>query len=381
MVKRKLLRRVLVGLVMILACYGLWSRWDRHPPAGSSAGLKLAETRSVGRNVGKGNLLGIQPYLTPADYANEGRFRARLNSYLAAARAQGFIGRKTIVVFPEYTGSWLVCAGEKQSVYAAKTTNAAIRIVVASNLASFSWHYLSNHMPDRTQCALFRMKARCMARVYERTFSRLAKHYGVTVVAGSIILPSPEVRDGAVAIGDGPLYNACAVYGPDGQAQAPIVRKAFPTPDELRFINAGQVDDLPVFDTPAGRLGVLICADSWYPSAYHRLKQQGVQIIAVPCYLFPSGAWTRPWPGYQGAAAPPDVERADVRRISEGQAWSKYALPGRMAQTGATAGLNVFLRGRFWDLGADGQSTALLRDSRYACSRADGGALLNIWLD
>lgn len=28
------------------------------------------------------------------------------------------------------------------------------------------------------------------------------------------------------------------------------------------------MDDIPVFDTPVGKLGVLVCADSWYPEAY-----------------------------------------------------------------------------------------------------------------
>lgn len=379
--KRRLLRHLLVGLVIVCVGYGLWSRWDRHPPARNSGGLRLIETLSAGRDLGRGNLLGIQPYMIPADYANESRFRAKLSSYLSAARARGFIGRRTVVVFPEYVGAWLVCAEEKQSVYLAKTTGAAIRTVVASSLPSFLWQFVSSHMPDRTRSALFRMKANCMARIYQRTFSRLAKQYGITIVAGSVILPSPQVKDGAVIVGDGPLFNVCVLYGPDGRARAPIVRKAFPTRDELRFIKPGDVDELPVFHTPAGRLGVLICADSWYPSAYRRLKQKEAQAIAVPSYLYPTNAWKRPWPGYQGAAVPRDVDRADVRRISEGQAWSKYALPGRMEAAGAKAGLNVFLRGRLWDLGADGQSVALLRGSRYACSRADGAALLNVWLD
>ncbi|HEY63838.1 MAG TPA: hypothetical protein G4O02_04650 [Caldilineae bacterium] len=38
----------------------------------------------------------------------------------------------------------------------------------------------------------------------------------------------------------------------------------------------------PAFDTPAGRLGVLICADSWYPQACEAMRDHSVEMIAVP---------------------------------------------------------------------------------------------------
>lgn len=35
------------------------------------------------------------------------------------------------------------------------------------------------------------------------------------------------------------------------------------------------VEDLPVFETPVGKLAVLICADSWFPEQYKALKEKG----------------------------------------------------------------------------------------------------------
>ena len=60
---------------------------------------------------------------------------------------------------------------------------------------------------------------------------------------------------------------------------------------------------------------------------------------------------------------PRDFDRADFKRITYEQAWIKYALPARFALAGVKDGMNVFLRGRFWDLGSDGE-TILIQDGQ-----------------
>jgi hypothetical protein len=336
-------------------------------------------TSCFGEDTGNGNLLGIQPHMVPIDYASEERLYEKFDGYLRRSQAAGFVGEKTVVVLPEYLGVWLVAAGEKDSVYSARTVSDGVSRLVASKLVSFMRWLPFAGAPERARRALFYMKARSMAAIYHRTFSRLAREHGVTIVAGSIVLPDPRVADGVLCAVRGPLYNASVVYGPDGRARTPLVRKAFPIEEELRYLSAGSVEDLPVFETPAGRLGVLVCADSWHPEPYERLREKGAEIIAVPSFLRPDGQWGRPWEGCSGAQ-PPDIDPADEGRLSEAQAWMKYALPGRMAQSGARAGINVFLRGRLWDLGSDGQALAVLGDTTYTGPDTEGGALVNLWL-
>jgi predicted amidohydrolase len=137
--------------------------------------------------------------------------------------------------------------------------------------------------------------------------------------------------------------------------------------------------ELPVFDTPAGRLGVLVCADSWYPAVYRRLKEEQVELIAVPSYAAGKGLWEQPWQGYNGASAPADVDPQDAGKITEGQAWEKYALSGRMESAGARYGVNVFLRGELWNLGTDGYSR-IVCEGETAQSTSEKAALLNLWL-
>ena len=40
--------------------------------------------------------------------------------------------------------------------------------------------------------------------------------------------------------------------------------------------------ELPVFTTPLGRIGLLVCYDAWFPEAARALAVKGARIICVP---------------------------------------------------------------------------------------------------
>ncbi len=56
------------------------------------------------------------------------------------------------------------------------------------------------------------------------------------------------------------LYNSAAVIGPDYSGS---YRKTHLWDTEKLLYEPGY--DLPVFDTPLGKIGVLICYDAWFP--------------------------------------------------------------------------------------------------------------------
>ncbi len=258
----------------------------------------------VGSDQGRGNLVGVQPCVVAEDYASETAFRARMAGYLEAAERAGWLNPRSVVVFPEYTGTWLVAADEAPSVYHAASSAQAMRTLALRRPFAFLKTWLSSAENDRLTASLFRLKAAPAAGIYQRVFGGLARQFGVSIVAGSILLPEPGVQDGVVTPGSGRLYNVSAVFQPDGRAHPRLVRKAFPISSEQPFISAGRVEDLPVFDTPAGRLGVLVCADSWFPAAYLAIQPARVDMIAVPSYISSNDAWDQPWQGYNGAQAP-----------------------------------------------------------------------------
>jgi hypothetical protein len=100
---------------------------------------------------------------------------------------------------------------------------------------------------------------------------------------------------------------------------------------------------------------MLVCADSWYPESYDRINQLNAEVVLVNSYCAGNNTMAANWKGYDGIRMPGDVDSTDVQKIKERDAWEKYALPGRIKNTNAAIGVNVFLRGELWDLGTDGQ--------------------------
>jgi hypothetical protein len=176
------------------------------------------------------------------------------------------------------------------------------------------------------------------------------------------------------------LFNVSAVFDTAGHVIPPLVVKVFPILDEQVFISSGRVDSLPVFDTAAGKLGVLICADAWYPPNYAALHRAGAALLAVPSFSSGDGMWATRWGGYNGGPQPADVDLHDIGKITEGDAWMKYAMPGRAHAAGIEAGLNVFLRGALWDLGSDGATIRVSGAESGHGEMNKGAVLTNLWL-
>lgn len=81
-------------------------------------------------------------------------------------------------------------------------------------------------------------------------------------------------------------YNSSLIVSPDGVEG--VYRKAQLWNDEKRWFEPG--DDVPVFETPFGRLGVQICNDLWFPELTVRQARAGADIIAVPTNWVPEPA-------------------------------------------------------------------------------------------
>lgn len=344
--------------------------------------LSVPNLHHLGNDRGRGNLLGIEPYMVQQDYASKESFFNKLNHYLLLAKREKMVDEKTIVVFPEYVGSWLVLAGEAEKIFQATTFDTAKRIMVFSHPLKFAATWLRSSEKGKAEAAFFRMKANQMLEIYQDVFSQLAQEYAVTIVAGSIILPAPQISQERLILTEGPLYNTSVIFKPDGRPYPHPVSKVFPTSEELPFIFPAPVNDIPSFDTPAGRLGVLVCADSWYPQAYVKLKEQDIDLLAIPSFgAFADHTWNQAWLGYSGWPAPFDVDHKDIQTLTEGQAWNKYALAGRIRSSGATYGMNVFLRGRLWDQDAGGWPATLVKDGHvFVEEQTRNAAILSLWL-
>jgi predicted amidohydrolase len=346
--------------------------------------LTRPNLHQLGQSRGRGNLLGIEPYMVPQDYASLESFFNKLDSYLQIAQREQWLDDKTIVLFPEYIGTWLVFANESEKIFQTSTLNAAERAMVLRHLLKFSSYFLKSTEKGKVEAAFFRIKARQMASIYHAVFSQLAQDYAITLIAGSIVLPAPRILNGELMPNEGPLRNVSVVYQLDGAPYSDLICKAFPTSAELNFTAPDSAKNLPSFETPAGRLGVMICADSWFPQAYTTMKEQDIDLLAVPSFdILGSEYWNRRWQGYDGWPAPADVDGHDIKRITEAQAWKKYSLAGRIPSSGAKSGMNIFLRGKLWDqdLGGKPATLVLVRENEvFVEEPTQQAAILNLWL-
>lgn len=326
------------------------------------------------------NVVGIQPYMEVRDYFSQEIFSQKMHLYLSAAQKKGFLKENTVVLLPEYIGTWLVLAGEKHIISEKSTLVEALTTMVFSNPLGFATAFFkTGEETDKAASAIFRMKAAEMAESYHKTFSALSKEFKTYLVAGSIILPEPSLLNGKIQINPkGPLFNVSFVFDPDGNIIGEPILKAFPIESENPFLTAGSTQKIPVFELPFAKTSILICADSWYPEAYQNTINQEAELILVPSFCTGNGAMMAPWMGYSGNEAPHGTDLKDILQLTEGQAWIKYALPGQIKKTKVQVGMNVFLRGNLWDMGADGQPFALFNQELLTISPADSAGIWSL---
>lgn len=374
------MKYVKIGLQLFVVAWAVWTFTGRSPePATPETFLRLVER--VGTDtVCNRNIVGIQPYMIPSDYLTEAAFFAKMDAYFQEARKAGYFRGNTVVLLPEYLGTWLVIAGEKESVARASSVTEAMTLIVLSNpLKTLRFLFYHQDESDRIASAIFRMKARSMAGIYANTFSQLAKAYGVTINAGSIVLPGAIGNGDIIGVSEkSPLFNTSFVFHPFGVVDAQVVRKSFPISSELPFITPAPVEELLTYELPVGKTAVLVCADSWYPESYNRVKELGAEVVLVNSYCAGDDAMSRVWQGYDGGSMPSDVDPTHVGTLTEREAWIAHALPGRLASSGARVGVNVFLRGQLWDLGTDGQPFFVVDGRLLASTPSDEGGIWNL---
>jgi predicted amidohydrolase len=375
---------LLPAAALLVLCAAACAHEVAPAPAPPAPGLS-----QFGRDAGRGNLLGVQPWLTPLDYASPERLLHRLRGWLDRAAAWGVLNERTVVAFPEYMGAWLVAVDEGPGVLEADTIGDAMGALAGAHLLDFVGAMASSPAEDGAAHAAFTVRAKRMAEVHAEVFGALAREYGVTVTGASTLMPRPVVEGGVIVVEPGaPLENVVFTFHPDGTLDPQVVRKVFPIASEQAFVSAAPVEDIPVFDTPAGALGVLVCADSWYPESWRVLQEKGAELVAVPVFVEGGeggdgeggdGAWNDPWGGYSGHPAPADVNVGDIDKLTEAEAWQKYALSARAPRAGVETALTIPLRGALWDLVDDGQAHVVNGKAREAAPLDDAPMLVSVW--
>ena len=108
-----------------------------------------------------------------------------------------------------------------------------------------------------------------------KAWADFAREYQVYLAAGF------SERDGLK------LYDSAVLFGPEGRLGH--YRKAHLWNQEKLWFTPGDLG-FPVFETPIGRIGLLICWDIWFPEVPRLMAAQGADII---CSLN-NWVWTPP---------------------------------------------------------------------------------------
>lgn len=96
-----------------------------------------------------------------------------------------------------------------------------------------------------------------------------AKTHGINVCAGVI------ERDGDL------LFNTAVLFDRQGGFVGSY-RKVHPYWPEEMFYGVSPGSDFPVFDLDFGKVGVVICYDSWFPESFRVLALKGAEMILMP---------------------------------------------------------------------------------------------------
>lgn len=180
---------------------------------------------------------------------------------------------------------------------------------------------LWNHQPVKQVFARMAAQSVVVGGESGLALGRIAAGAAVTMVVG-------VVERVAAGPGRSTLYNSLLVYGPDG-ALLNHHRKLMPTYTERMVWGAGDAAGLQAVDTPAGRVGGLICWEHWMPLARQAMHDSGedIHVAAWPtvhemhqvasrqyafegrCFVLAAGSIAR------GADLPPELE-ADPGRVA-----------------------------------------------------------------
>jgi hypothetical protein len=154
--------------------------------------------------------------------------------------------------------------------------------------------------------ALLLASTDALYRPFVETLARQARRHRTHIIAGTVaphVRRSEDPREIAAwgragarwaYVPTGPeVYNTALLFGPDGHLLG-RTDKVFLTESDSKTLDltAGRLEDVRVFQTAAGRIGIAISLDAFTPAYVRHLNDHGAEIVAQP------DANDGPWAGY-----------------------------------------------------------------------------------
>lgn len=113
---------------------------------------------------------------------------------------------------------------------------------------------------------------------YLNNYRDLAKELNINIVPGTILelhdAGKPEER----------LLNVAYFIDNTGAIAGRYVKKNLWGAIERDHLTSSAMEEHPVFDTPLGKVGMLICWDLAFPEAWRELIAQGAKMVIIPTF-------------------------------------------------------------------------------------------------
>jgi predicted amidohydrolase len=270
-------------------------------------------------------LVAIQMQYRLEDYRSAEAFRERVLGLMRTLR-QRLPKGELLAVFPEDVGLGLIFTQDFERIQTSKTmVEAGLRLMERYQINAFA---SEGGFAGATR-ALLRTLSPFVERVYHETFAEVARVAKAWIVAGSAPIAQSEC-----------VYNVCYAYNPKGE-RVLVQRKInlVPLEQESGLNLCAAPRELPTVNTPAGKLGVLICLDGFYHELIDQHAKRGVRVIAMPSYN------PLPW------------------SKEEAQGWETGLLAGVQKHPNLI-GVNPMGVGGFFDVSAEGQSSIVTQKAK-----------------
>ncbi|KAI1434082.1 carbon-nitrogen hydrolase [Xylaria sp. CBS 124048] len=136
------------------------------------------------------------------------------------------------------------------------------------HLAVLPEYHLTSWVPDEPG-----FKASCKeSSAYLQKYQALAKELHICIVPGTIVEPENDT-----------LTNCAYFISSDGSIAGRYQKKNLWHPERRHLVSSAD-EPHKAFDTPLGRVGLLICWDLAFPEAFRELIDDGAQLICVPSF-------------------------------------------------------------------------------------------------
>jgi predicted amidohydrolase len=308
-------------------------------------------------------LIAVQLEVDAAVLASGDAYRAHIDDAAACAVEEAGSAAQRFIVFPELAGHLALLATAPPQAHKSKTLSAAL----AAAAVRRPLEVLRGVVSSRTLApkhAVLAALAPDGERYWRSVFGPLARRHDAWVVAGSHLRLSPA----------GDLTNASMLFAPDGKCVA-VTDKVNLVPgmeDGAKGglgLARGELDKLPIVETPMGRVCTLICYDGFsephtslerFVAIAPVIAEKGGVVIAANPAANP-WRWEEPWPpegldAACGAIVGNRLERAAGSRAAQ---WAREGLPASMRTGFARFGVTAHLVGGVLDLRFDGCSEVL----------------------